>query len=231
MPSNFAAWLPAKCVKPLQIDPAPYTPPGAGEIVVKKRAVAINPVDWGKQEAGNIILGYINYPFIQGGDVAGDVVEVGSDVNRFRVGDRVIGQAVGAASSSNNPVEGAFQHYTVIREHLATVIPAWMSYEQACVLPLALLTAAYGLFDPGFLALDPPTVPPPSPNSIQKAIVITGGASSVGSNAIQLAVSAGYQVYSTASPKNFAYVSRLGAIRVFDYHSTTWVDDLVLELY
>jgi len=229
-PSNSAAWLPAKCVKPLKVGPAPYTPPGAGEIVVKNGAVAINPVDWAKQLLGDALLGYIQYPFILGGDVAGQVVEVGLGVRRFRVGDRVLGHAIGGAPASNNPAEGAFQQYTVIREHFAAAIPDWVSYEQACVLPLTLSTAAYGLFHKDFLALDPPIVPPPSPTASSKAIVITGGASSVGSNAVQLAVSAGYQVYSTASPKNFAYVEKLGATRAFDYHSATLVDDMVAEL-
>ncbi|KAI0842743.1 GroES-like protein [Hypoxylon sp. FL0890] len=227
-PSNTAAWLPDKCAKPLQVGPAPYTPPKAGEIVVQNAAVAINPVDWIKQQAGNAIMGYIKYPFILGGDVAGQVVQIGPNVERFRVGDRVIAQAAAAAPASNNPAEGAFQHYTVIREHLASVIPDWMSYEQAVVLPLALLTAACGLFHQDFLALDPPTVPAAPPNG--KAIIVTGGSSSVGSNAVQLAVSAGYQVYSTASPKNFAYVEKLGATRVFDYHSPNLVDDITAAL-
>ncbi|KAI1098445.1 GroES-like protein [Jackrogersella minutella] len=223
--TNSAAWLPDKCIN-LQVGPAPYTPPKSGQIVVKNAALAINPVDWMKQQAGSLILGYVKMPCILGGDVAGEVVEVGSDVERFRVGDRVIGQAAACAPNSNDPAEGAFQHYTVLREHLAAVIPDGMPYEQAVVLPLALLTAACGLFHEDFLALDPPAVPatPPSNN---RAIIITGGASSVGSNAVQLAVSAGYQVYSTASPKNFALVEKLGATQVFDYHSNALVDDLV----
>ncbi|KAI1474116.1 GroES-like protein [Daldinia eschscholtzii] len=220
MHPNIAAWLHAKCTKPLQVRPAPYTTPKAGEIKVQNKAVAINPVDWVKQEAGDLLLDYIRYPFVSGGDVADEVViEVGSNVERFRVRDRVIKQAVAAAPSLNNPSEGAFKHYTVIREHLAVAITDWMTYEQARVLPLALLTAAYGLFDPSFLALSPPN----------KAVIITGGSFSVGSNASQLAVSARYQVYSTASPKSFAYAERLSATRVFDYHSTTWVDELVAE--
>lgn len=59
-----------------------------------------------------------------------------------------------------------------------------------------------------------------------RAIIITGGASAVGSSAIQLAVSAGYEVVSTASPKNFDYVKKLGAIHVLDYKSETVVTDL-----
>jgi NADPH:quinone reductase-like Zn-dependent oxidoreductase len=135
-----------------------------------------------------------------------------------------------AALESNNPAEGGFQHYTIIREHLAAEIPDWMTYEQACVMPLMLSTATYGLFHPDYLGLDLPTVPAPAVTATSEAVIITGGASSVGSNAVQLAVSAGYLVYSTASLKNFDYVKRLGAAHVFDYHSPTLVDDIVKVL-
>jgi len=226
---NQAAWLPAKRVKPLQIGPAPYTPPGAGQIVVKNGATAINPVDWAKQLLGDLLLGYIRYPFVLGGDVAGQVIEVGPGVHRFRAGDRVLGLGIAGAPASNNPAEGGFQHYTVLREHLVAPIPDWVTYEEACVVPLTLATAAYGLFHKDFLALNLPTVPP-RPAGNGKAVIITGGASIVGSNAVQLAVSAGYRVYSTASPKNFAYVEKLGAASVFDYHSKTMVQDMVSEL-
>ena len=65
---------------------------------------------------------------------------------------------------------------------------------------------------------------------MKQAVIVTGGASSVGYNAIQLAVAAGYQMYSTSLPKSFAYVKRLGATRVFDYHNKSLVDELVKEL-
>lgn len=49
----------------------------------------------------------------------------------------------------------------------------------------------------------------------------------MGSIAIQLAVAAGYEVISTASPKNFDYVKKQGAAQVFDYHSESVVSDIV----
>ncbi|MCJ1386603.1 hypothetical protein MMC17_009729 [Xylographa soralifera] len=228
-PTNRAAWLTAKSAKPLQVSAAPYTHPGPGEIVVKNAAVAINPIDWIKQLMGNVLLGYMKYPFVPGTDVAGQVVEIGSGVERFRVGDRVLGTAMGTAPSSKKPSEGAFQQYTVLRPYVVSTIPAWISYDEACVVPLGLATAAYGLFHKDFLALDFPTVPPrpPSPAGSGKAVVITGGSSSVGCNAIQLAVSAGYHVYSTASPKNHPYLEKLGATRIFDYRSPTLLNDLL----
>jgi NADPH:quinone reductase-like Zn-dependent oxidoreductase len=56
------------------------------------------------------------------------------------------------------------------------------------------------------------------------------GSPSVGSNAIQLAVAAGYEVIATALPKNFDYVRRLGAVEVFDNHSEAVVNDTIKAL-
>ena len=102
-----------------------------------------------------------------------------------------------------------------------------MPYESACVLPLGLSTAACGLFQKEYLALQYPAL---SPQPTGKTLLVWGGSTSVGSNAIQLAVAAGYEVITTASPKNFAYVKRLGATQVFDYRSKTAVKDIISAL-
>jgi NADPH:quinone reductase-like Zn-dependent oxidoreductase len=230
-PKNQAAWIPAKNVRPFQVGDAPYTPPGPGQVVVRNTAVAINPFDWVLQYIGSILAGYIKYPFILGTDVAGEVVEVGPDVTRFKVGDRVFGSATAIAKTVNNPAEGGFQLYTVMREHMLAPTPAHCTDEQVCVLGLGLGTAVYGLFHPDYLGLNMPTIPVPTDvrgeSGKPRAVIITGGASSVGSNAVQLAVSAGYQVISTSSPKNFDNVKNLGARYVFDYNSTTLAEDIL----
>lgn len=63
-----------------------------------------------------------------------------------------------------------------------------------------------------------------------KTLLVWGGSTSVGSNAIQLAVAAGYEVVTTASPRNFAYVKELGASQAFDYNSKTVVQDVIKAL-
>ncbi|KAJ5382597.1 Polyketide synthase enoylreductase [Penicillium concentricum] len=223
-PENKAAWLSGSKVTPLEIGPAPYTAPGPHQIVVKNSALGINSVDWAKQLLGEALLGHISYPFILGEDVAGTVVEVGEGVERFSVGDRVV--AAAAAISLNTSLEGGFQLYTVIREWLAAPLPDSIAFEQASVIPLAIFTASHGLFDTEYLGLDLPTVPASQSSSDKGVVIITGGSSAVGSTAIQLAVSAGYEVVSTASPKNFDYVKNLGASHVFDYKSETVIDDI-----
>ena len=223
---NQAAWLPASKVTPLQIGPAPYTAPGPGRLLVRNHALGINPVDWAKQMLGEVMLGHVRYPAVLGEDISGTVVAVGEGVTRFRVGDRVL--AVASAITSNVPAEGGFQLYTIVREWFATPLPEHVSFEQACVLPLALLTSSLGLFGKDYLGLDLPTVPARvSDEKTPRVVIIAGGASAVGGTAVQLAASAGYKIISTASPKNFDYVKRLGASDVFDYKSATLVDDLV----
>jgi NADPH:quinone reductase-like Zn-dependent oxidoreductase len=95
------------------------------------------------------------------------------------------------------------------------------------VLPLGLSTAACGLFQKDYLALQYPSL---SPKPAGKTLLVWGGSTSVGSNAIQLAVAAGYEVIATASPKNFDYCRRLGAIEVFDYRAPTAVAAVIKAL-
>lgn len=81
--SNLAAFLDAKDT-PLKVKPSTYTPPASNEIVVKNAAVAINPYDWIIQTAPSLVVAWVKLPFILGTDVAGEVIEVGKDVMRFR---------------------------------------------------------------------------------------------------------------------------------------------------
>ncbi|KAE9371256.1 putative alcohol dehydrogenase [Stipitochalara longipes BDJ] len=223
-PENKAAWLRAPAT-PLSVGSAPYTPPGPQELVIKNGAVAINPVDWVIPDNRGMMFKWIKDPFILGTDVAGEVVEVGSAVKRFKVGDRVVSQACGVDEAFNDPTKGAFQLYTVLVDHMTSPIPPTLSFEQAAVLPLAVSTAACGLFLKDQLALQLPTIP--RPKATGKTVLIWGGATSVGCSAIQLAVAAGYEVITTSSPQNFELMKKLGASQVFDYKSRTVVPDII----
>ena len=221
-PSNKAAFLIGKAT-PLELKPSTYTPPGEHEVVVKNVALAVNPYDHIIQEAHSLVVSWVKLPFILGTDVAGEVVEVGKGVKRFQVGDRVVANAVGLDKRVNKASEGGFQEHTVLRDYMTSPIPPSMSYETACVMPLGLSTAACALFQKDYLALPfPTTTPTPS----GKTLLVWGGSTSVGCNAIQPARAAGYEVIATASPKNHSYLKKLGAVEVFDYRSTTVVADI-----
>lgn len=108
--------------------------------------------------------------------------------------------------------------------HMVSLIPDDLPFEQAAVLPLALSTAATGLFQRDHLALPLPTLDAPDR---QETVLVWGASTSVGSNAVQLARCAGYRVIATASPHNFDYVRSLGAAAAVDYHSRTAVDEII----
>lgn len=232
--SNTAAWLPAPG-RQLNVAPAPVPHAGPGEVVLRARAVAVNPVDWIVQSAGRLMFRWLRYPAIVGFDVAGDVVDVGAGVTRVRPGDRILGLAVGAEKGRGSR-ESAFQELVVLQEHLVTQLPEELSYEDACVLPLAISTAACGLFQTRHLGLRLPVTAPGTPTpssattSTSESVLIWGGSTSVGGNAIQLAVAAGYDVVSTASPRNADAVRRLGARVVVDHGTATAVDEAVAAL-
>jgi len=219
--------MPTKKTKPFKITNAPYTTPGPNQVVIKNTAVAINPFDWVLQLIGPVLASHLKYPCILGTDVAGYIVEIGADVKRFKIGDRVFGSAAGIDKNVNNASEGGFQLYTVMREYMISPTPSHITDEQACVLGLGVGTAAYGLFHSKYLGLDMPSISSKSQGRGKHVVIVTGGSSSVGSNAVQLAVSAGYRVISTSSPKNFEYVKELGASHVFDYNSNMIVGDML----
>lgn len=228
MPANKAAYLNKAQAYPLEIKDAPYTQPRENEILVKNAALAINPVDWMIQLHGTALMyNWLRYPAVLGYDLAGTVVEVGPKVSRFKVGDRVVGQAVGPDQQRNRPAEGAFQLYTVVSVNAASQIPDDMSFESAATIPLGASTAACALFQKDLLGLQRPSL---NPKPTGKTVLIWGGSTSVGLSAIQLAVAAGYEVYTTASPKNFALVKRLGAAQVWDYNSPNAVAEITTAL-
>jgi NADPH:quinone reductase-like Zn-dependent oxidoreductase len=209
----------------MQVAEAPFPTPGPDEIIIKNRAVAVNPVDWVLQDQGtSMAFGWIKYPFVFGYDVAGEVVQVGNKIVRFKVGDRVLGQAQSTDKTINSAAYGAFQLYTVLLERNSSPIPDTTSFESASVMPLAFTTAAAGLFEKDQLGLQYPQL---DPKSTGKTVLVWGGSTSVGCNAIQLAVAAGYEVVSTSSPKNFDLLRSLGATEVFDYNDPCSVNKIV----
>jgi NADPH:quinone reductase-like Zn-dependent oxidoreductase len=72
MDVNHAAWLSRKNAL-LDVKEAPLVDPTAHQIDIKNGAVAVNPVEWCKQLMGNLMFGWIEYPFILGNDCAGEV--------------------------------------------------------------------------------------------------------------------------------------------------------------
>lgn len=113
-----------------------------------------------------------------------------------------------SATGSN----GAFAEYVVAPAEVVVHVPDEWPFEDAAQLGIAPFTAAQTLF----ITLNLPT--PLSPTAESTPILISGGSSSVGLYAIQLAKLSGLRVIATSSPRNFDLLTSYGADEVYDYH-------------
>ncbi len=87
VPSNTAAWSNEVKSHPLEVIQSPYPSAQPNPVVIKTAAVAMNPADHYEQSYGFF---HLKYPTVLGIDVAGEIVEVGDGVTRFKKGDRVL---------------------------------------------------------------------------------------------------------------------------------------------
>lgn len=178
----------------------PEPVPGPRDLLVRIKAVSVNPVDTkvranSAPAAGTArVLGY---------DAAGVVEAVGSDVTLFQPGDEVF-----YAGDITRPGTNAELH--AVDERIVGRKPTSLDWAAAAALPLTAITAWEALFD----RLD---VNRPVPGA--HAILIIGAAGGVGSIAVQLAkAQTGLPVIATASrPETQAWVRSLGADHVIDH--------------
>jgi NADPH:quinone reductase-like Zn-dependent oxidoreductase len=177
--------------------PAPT--PRPGDILVEVRAAGLNPVDFKFRQGKLRAILRPKLPFVLGNELAGEIVAVGSDVKRFRVGDRVFARIAKDRG-------GAFAEKACVDEIHAAHMPRNLDFAAAGTVPLAGLTALQALRD----ELD---VKP------GQRVFISGGAGGVGTFAIQIAKSLGAHVTTTASKRGEALVRSLGCDEVIDYTS------------
>ncbi|KAI0433853.1 oxidoreductase [Xylaria sp. FL1042] len=222
MEDNYAAILIRQKRKPLDVDEAESRFPDEDEIVIKNAAVSVNPIDTAMQEGYFVNM---TTPGILGADVAGEVVEVGSQVNRFSVGDRVMGHALRLATDDDR--HAGFQNYTVLWPNMACQIPPNLSYEDAATMPLGISTASSALFQEESLGLEPPVS---YPQARDEWVIIAGATGNVGSHGVRLASAAGYKVIGTASPSAFNLARSLGATELVDYKDKNLADTLASKL-
>jgi NADPH:quinone reductase-like Zn-dependent oxidoreductase len=172
----------------LQLVQAERPEPADGQVLVRVRAAAINPIDW-KYRRG---LAPKELPAVLGSDISG-VVE-SSRSERFGVGDEVFGLAA----------SGGYAEFAAAPAPLLAPKPPGLSHEQAAALPVAGMTAWQALFDVGGLTAG-------------QSVLIAGAAGGVGHLATQFARVAGARAIGTASARNREFVLGLGAAEFIDY--------------
>lgn len=161
-------------------------PVAAGsDLLVKVRAISVNPVDVKQRIAPNPNP---TQPRILGWDATGIVVETGPDVSLFKKGDEVYyaGSIIRAGCNSE---------FHLVDERIVGRKPATLSFQEAAALPLTSITAWEALFDRCGIR---PTLT--DQGNTPDLLLIIGGAGGVGSIATQLAKKvAGVTVVATAS--------------------------------
>jgi len=167
------------------------------DLLVKVKAISVNPVDT-KVRRNPVAVGNTR---ILGWDAVGEVVEVGSGVQHFKVGDQVW-------YAGDLTRDGSNAEYQAVDERIVSLKPQSLSDAEAAALPLTAITAWEMLFDRFNVDLDQ------SDN-----ILVIGGAGGVGSIAIQLLkAKTNLKVIATASREETkAWVKSLGADYVIDH--------------
>ncbi|CDO69947.1 hypothetical protein BN946_scf184836.g21 [Trametes cinnabarina] len=201
---------------PLQLKEIDVPKPAAKELLVRIEAAGLNPGDWKVWKLGILVE---KYPVILGFDAAGVVVEVGSDVNDYAVGDRVMFQ--GWVDFATFDVHGTYQQYCRVIPECRAKIPANLSFEQAATIPSGLSAAALPLYSRGEGAPSAKLLGPWEEGGrghyAGKPFFLLGGASSIGQYVIQLARLSGFSpIITSASLRNTELLKSLGATHVLD---------------
>ncbi|GAA6002797.1 hypothetical protein JCM10207_007687 [Rhodosporidiobolus poonsookiae] len=175
---------------------------GKGDILVKTKALALNPTDWKHRD-------FISPPNARlGCDFSGIVDKVGEGVTNLKQGDRVAAFVHGGLWED----EGSFAEYIKTEASLVWRVADSVSFEEAAASGgIAPWTAIQALFFR--LGLNTPQ----NPTDSKEPVLVWGGSTSVGLYAIQLLKLAGYTVISTASEKNFELLKEFGASAVYSY--------------
>ena len=168
--------------------------PLTGQVRIQVQAAAVNPVDVATR-AGSLAnhgLMRANGQIGIGWDLAGVIDEIGPDVDRVRVGDRVIAMR----DLLTAPI-GAQAEYVVLDSEAVAPAPSSVSPVEAATIPLNGLTASQAL---DLLALQE-----------GQSLLVTGAAGALGGFAVQLAALRGVRIVAVASPDDESLVRTLGA--------------------
>jgi len=170
---------------------------GAKEVLVRVRASSVNPVDW-KVCRGDLrpISGFTP-PQILGADFAGEIQDLGPEVEGYVLGDRVFGMLPAFKG-------GAYAEKIAVAPRRIARMPSNASFEEAAVLPLVSLTV-HKLF---FVR---------SPRTPGQHVLINGCTGGLGHVAVQMAKALGYRVTGVCSTANVAVAKQLGVDQVIDY--------------
>jgi NADPH:quinone reductase-like Zn-dependent oxidoreductase len=187
----------------LKVAKLPVPRPAAGEVLLRVRAAAINPVDVGLVAMPIPFVTDLRLPAVPGWDVAGTVVMRGPGAEAFSVGDDVFG-----LSRFPRLTHGTFAEYTTVPAADLARKPPELPWDQAGALPLVGLIALQAFDAVG--GITPGT-----------RVLIEAAAGGVGHVAVQIAKAAGAYVIGTASAPRHEFLRSIGVDEPIDYTATS----------
>lgn len=219
----------------LRYEDAPMPEMKAGEVLVRVRAVGINPPDWYLRDGYKMLPAEwqpaVSFPVVLGTDISGTVHAVADDVKGFAIGDDVYAMVRFPSFGDSK----AYAEYVSVPASEIALKPASIDHVHAAAAPMSLLTAWQFIVELGHNVPNPlqPNVHVPVPLD-GKTVLVNGAAGGVGHFAVQLAKWKGARVIAVASGKHEALLRDLGADEFIDYTKTTPEDvvrdvDLVVD--
>ena len=181
----------------LRLDEVAPPDPWKGQVRVQVKAASVNPMDWKIRRGEMKALSGFRFPRGLGHDFAGVVEAVGPAVNKFKVGDAVIGV-------TSIPQAGAMADYVVADAKNVWIKPASVPFVEAAALTLVGLTAWTALIAKAKL-------------SAGQTVFINGCLGAVGRSAVQLARMRGASIVGSCSATGFEEARALGVKEVVDY--------------
>jgi NADPH:quinone reductase len=176
--------------------------PGADEILIKVEAAGVNRPDVAQRQG--------HYPpppgasDLPGLEVAGEVVAVGSNAKRHKLGERVMSLVAG----------GGYAQYCIAQDAQAMKVPPSLSIQEAAAMPETLMTVWHNVFERGGLKEG-------------ETLLIHGGSSGIGTMVIQLAKAFGAKVIVTVGSKDKADAcKKLGADHAINYKTEDYVAEV-----
>jgi NADPH:quinone reductase-like Zn-dependent oxidoreductase len=173
----------------------------ADEILLQVRAAGV--ANWDEfVRTGGWDVGIVP-PMVLGVEAAGTVLAVGSSVHTAKVGDSLITHPVPLRD------QGTWAERVIVAESTIAPKPAWMTWQEAGVLPVPALTAYQTLV---------PTL------HVQRGewVLVHGAGGVTGSLIVTVAAELGARVIATASPDANQRVQDAGAMHIVDYHDSCW---------
>lgn len=142
------------------------------------------------------------FPYIIGSEGAGIISKLGSEVENFAVGDRVI------FTTTLQPEGGSWAEYAVANQNVLTLLPDNLTFAQGAAIPIAGKTALECIRELNLIK--------------GQTLFIAGASGAIGTFVIQLALAKGILVAASASQKNQKYLQSLGAAKAVDYNDADW---------